>query len=125
MAKSPCATRKIYWVDYAVHRPPKIWGKQIIESTKSGYARFKPGVNRKRIDEGFYRQSRNGEFELNPSYVQIEECFSYYYDVGQIIGASSGKETQFVLIKWGTGGDVHGCPITKEELKTKYGVKNL
>ena len=47
---------------------------------------------------------------------------SYYKDVGEIIGASEGKETRFVYVEHLRYGDVHGCPITEDELR-KLGVK--
>ncbi len=77
---------------------------------------------RERIDSGFYGVDQDGEFHLDPRYVQIDECETYYFDYGEIVGASNGRETQYVLIKWGARGQVHGRPITAAELKNQYRV---
>jgi hypothetical protein len=41
----------------------------------------------------------------------------YYMDVGRIIGASDGAETQFVYVEYCKDGAVHGRPMTKDQLR--------
>ena len=36
------------------------------------------------------------------------------YDTGRIIGASEGKETQYVIVKTNSLGQYHGQPYAKE-----------
>jgi hypothetical protein len=46
----------------------------------------------------------------------------FYMDIGRTIGASAGIETSLVYVEYNTSGDVHGCPISPEELR-RLGVK--
>lgn len=46
----------------------------------------------------------------------------YCRHVGEVIGAAKGKSTEYVYVFWFQGGEVHGLPITPDELKRK-GVK--
>lgn len=43
----------------------------------------------------------------------------YYLNVGQIIGASKGRETSYVYAEFLRTGQVHGRPITDAELRQK------
>jgi hypothetical protein len=41
----------------------------------------------------------------------------YYMNAGRIIGASAGGETEFVYVEYNRLGDVHGRPITRQDLQ--------
>ncbi len=40
-----------------------------------------------------------------------------------VVGASNGEETDYVYVEWGSGGDVHGRPITRDELVKHKGMQ--
>ena len=45
---------------------------------------------------------------------------SYFFkDMGRIIGASDGQLVQFIFVKYNSSGDVHGQPISEQELRRK------
>jgi len=43
----------------------------------------------------------------------------YFMDIGRIIGASSGEETSVLYVEHLTSGEVHGRPITANDLRRK------
>jgi hypothetical protein len=43
----------------------------------------------------------------------------FWHEFGQIIGASCGEETKFVLVEWYVTGQFHGHPVTRKELDKK------
>lgn len=43
----------------------------------------------------------------------------YVRDVGDIVGASNQKQTNYILVKRHQSGPVHGYPVTVEELRRK------
>lgn len=43
----------------------------------------------------------------------------YWFDYGEIIGASKGEQTTYVLIEYHQNGNVHGHPVTWQELRDK------
>jgi hypothetical protein len=44
-------------------------------------------------------------------------------DLGFVVGASKGEETTWVYVEWAIAGDVHGRPITLEELRRTKGFR--
>jgi hypothetical protein len=44
---------------------------------------------------------------------------TFYMDTGTEIGASNGKPTTYIFVEWLSMGEVHGRPITVEELRKK------
>lgn len=43
----------------------------------------------------------------------------YWKKMRRIMGASQGKETQYIYVEYGNLGNVHGRPITPSELRAK------
>jgi hypothetical protein len=43
----------------------------------------------------------------------------YWKQMDHIVGASNGRETSYIYVEYGSMGNVHGRPITKEELRKK------
>jgi hypothetical protein len=41
----------------------------------------------------------------------------YWAEFGEVIGASRGEETKFILVEHHVGGHFHGHPVTWEELR--------
>jgi hypothetical protein len=46
----------------------------------------------------------------------------YFMDAGRIIGASEGREVQYIYVEYLTSGEVHGRPVTIEQLRKKGAV---
>lgn len=59
---------------------------------------------------------RNGT-ELNPGGARTKRCFFMRMD--SVVGASNGEETKYVYAEYLISGEVHGRPITAEELRRK------
>jgi len=49
------------------------------------------------------------------------ECHkrTFFRDMQRIIGASAGEKTQFIYVEYVNSGQVHGWPITEDQLKRK------
>lgn len=107
------------WTPYNYkHRPrARLAWKKIVARTLHSEAKYIPGMTdndhealeMKCVHEG-HLGGDNGSIRW------------FYLDTGQLIGASEGKETTIVYAEWNRLGDLHGSPITKEELK-KLGVQ--
>jgi DNA polymerase II small subunit/DNA polymerase delta subunit B len=42
----------------------------------------------------------------------------FWRDMGRTIGASNGRETEYIFVVYHLSGAVHGYPITEEELRS-------
>jgi hypothetical protein len=43
----------------------------------------------------------------------------FYRRHDQIVGASNGKRTEYIIVKYNSDGSVHGYPVTSDYLKSK------
>lgn len=87
------------------HSPSKnmTWG-DIVKSTKSGSAKYKPGINIESLERSVFKEGTpvtNGK----PWKVM---------DMGETVGASEGKPTQWIRVEE-SGGTIHGHPISLSE----------
>ncbi|EIE9118055.1 hypothetical protein Q1E06_003947 [Salmonella enterica] len=85
--------------------PPKnkSW-KDIIKSTKTGPAKYKPGINIKSVEYDVFNSETpvtNGK----PWKVK---------DMGEVIGTSEGKPSQWMRVEL-SAGTIHGHPISIDE----------
>jgi hypothetical protein len=100
------------------HRPRAgVPWNQIIKETTNNPAKYHPDIT----DD----KHKKLELDCVAKGQLIDESGSvrsYYMDVGYLIGASDGMETTIVYAEHGRSGDLHGRPITKEQL-AKAGVK--
>ncbi|NIE52507.1 type IV secretion protein Rhs [Pantoea sp. Ap-870] len=87
------------------HVAPKnsTW-KDVIKSTKSGPAKYKPGTDIESLERSVYK---NGESVSNGKPWKVK-------DMGEIIGASEGKESRWLRVEE-SGGTIHGHPISENE----------
>ena len=80
-----------------------IW-KDVIKSTKSGPAKYKPGTDIESLERYVYK---NGESVSNGKPWKVK-------DMGEVIGASEGKESRWLRVEE-SGGTIHGHPISQNE----------
>lgn len=78
--------------------------KDVIKSTKSGPAKYKPGTDIESLERSVYK---NGESVSNGKPWKVK-------DMGEIIGASEGKESRWLRVEE-SGGTIHGHPISENE----------
>ena len=94
---------------YKHNAPKNLSWKQVVESTKSGPAKYKYGTDIETLEKEALERGidvNNGK----PWKV---------YDIGNTIGAKSGIETQYIRVEISPEGTVHSHPITPDEFK-KY-----
>ncbi len=98
---------KVEWAqDYPKHRPqPRLSWKEIVESTRHGNARYKPGVNIEQLERLGWEQG-----------ISVKDGRWKVMDWGKIIGAKNGIETQYSRIEMTTN-TIHGHPIPYQEYK--------
>lgn len=102
------------WVLFKKHRPPprRSWW-EIVQATKHGNARYHPDlVNR--IEQLEMLCVRQGQLYGRRSVIR-----DFWLRFEFVVGASKGKETNYVTAEWHQSGPVHGRPITAEELRKK------
>lgn len=87
------------------HFPPKnkSW-KDIIKSTKTGPAKYKPDINIKSVE---YDLFNSGTPVTNGKPWKVK-------DMGEVIGASEGKPSQWMRVEL-SAGTIHGHPISIDE----------
>lgn len=87
------------------HFPPKnkSW-KDIIKSTKTGPAKYKPDINIKYVE---YDVFNSGTPVTNGKPWKVK-------DMGEVIGASEGKPSQWMRVEL-SAGTIHGHPISIDE----------
>lgn len=96
------------WTNHGFkHFPQKnmTWN-DIIKSTKSGPAKYIPGINIEELERSVYK---TGQPVTNGKTWKIE-------DTGRIIGASEGKESQWIRVEYSSG-TIHGHPISLNEFR--------
>ena len=84
--------------------PSNLSWKAIVESTKSGPAKYLPGTDIEALERSIHG---SGTSVTNGKPWKVK-------DVGKVIGACSGKESQWVRVEE-SGGTIHGHPITRGE----------
>lgn len=104
----PGPNPKVKWTNhgYKHFAPNNISWKAVIKSTKSGPAKYLQGADVEAIERFVWA---NGK-----SVTSGKEWKVYKFD--QIVGASLGKETQYIRVEY-SGGTIHGHPITEAEYK--------
>ncbi len=106
------------WKPYVKHMALKVpWKKAIDATRRPGSARYHPSVNQKELEMRCLAEGRVDEAALLTQGIR-----EYWMDCEQVIGASLGKETTFVFVQWQVCGDVnevHGRPITLQELRNR------
>lgn len=117
MAESERNWAEPKWQQYGKHRPPpNIGKKELIERTGQSegiayYHRFISLVEQEKMELAciangiFFREHRHKRM--------------YFMDTRHIIGASDGAETSLLYVEHLSGGEVHGRPITVDELRRK------
>jgi hypothetical protein len=102
------------WLSYRKHRPPPglSWA-EIVWATKEGPAFYHPNVVG-RIEELEMLCVRTGEELGGHAFVR-----DFWLRFDFVVGASKGEETHYFLAEWASSGDVHGRPISAEELRRK------
>jgi hypothetical protein len=114
------------WIDRKKHKPPPrvAWAKLVVDTAGSDTPAFycfdvdietlEMDCVRKGITQG--REIVKPENERHP-YIR-----EFWMHCGRIIGASNGKETEYMFAQWeacGSINEVHGRPITIEELRQR------
>jgi hypothetical protein len=85
---------------------------QIVKTTNNGPAKYRQDFTDSDHEELELRCIRTGTL-----IEEVGSVRSYYLDVGRIIGASNGLETSIVYAEHNRTGDVHGSPISPQELQ--------
>ncbi|MBP2194595.1 RHS repeat-associated protein [Pantoea cypripedii] len=87
------------------HVAPKnsTW-RDVIKSTKSGPAKYKPGTDIESLERSVYK---NGQSVTNGKSWKVKE-------MDEVIGASEGKESRWLRVEK-SGGTIHGHPISLNE----------
>jgi len=84
----------------------KVWNKGVIESTKSGDALFKPDIDLKALDMEVFKTGT-----IVPNKNVIVKKMDYP------IGATNGKETNFVKTYVDRDGAIHSVPINENDYR--------
>jgi hypothetical protein len=113
-------TKVFVAVDYPSHPRKNSWSKHIINRTENGSAVFKPGTpyTPKQFAD-LYKSATPIPVNTNP-----DEVSKFWKKFDFKVGASDGKETKYILIKRNCC-KLHARPISKQELRDNYKVKNL
>jgi len=98
---------------HRVHRLTK-W-KDAVEATKWDAAVYRPAMTDKEQESLEIGCIRDENF-LKERGVKR----AYWMDTGSMIGASNGEETTYIYVEHRREGDVHGRPMTRDQLK-KFG----
>lgn len=112
------------WATRAKHSPPgptANWTEVVARTgRRHGFARYAPATSIQQLEFGCIDHAldpddhpRQGA-EL-PARGHVRR---FYREMNFIVGASNGEETYFV-VEWTAAGDVHGRPITRDELLEK------
>ncbi|MDC9598588.1 RHS repeat-associated core domain-containing protein [Xenorhabdus anantnagensis] len=106
---TPCPTvDEPNWTNHGFkHFPQKnmSW-KDIVKSTKSGPAKYTPEINIEALERSVYK---TGQPVTNGKPWKVQ-------DMGEIIGASEGKPSQWIRVEY-SGGTIHGHPISLNEFR--------
>jgi hypothetical protein len=104
------------------HEAPRSWNKQAIKRTRNSFARFKPGIPDTPIQ--IAELYNNAEVTHSIPSNADDQVSNYWVEMQYVVGASAGKETRYVLIKYNAG-RVHARPVTFQELRNNFGADNL
>ncbi|MWV17459.1 type IV secretion protein Rhs [Pseudomonas sp. L-22-4S-12] len=99
---------EVKWTPHGYkHVPPKNkeW-PEVVKSTKSGPAKYKPGVDIEKLERGAYEI---GTSTTNGKPWKVQE-----YD--EVIGASEGKPSRWIRVEL-SANTIHGHPISEAEFK--------
>ncbi|OGY75451.1 MAG: hypothetical protein A2550_03625 [Candidatus Jacksonbacteria bacterium RIFOXYD2_FULL_43_21] len=98
-------SQRVEWMEYTRHLSPNnIPWKNIVEGTTSGVAKYRPGLNVEALERYVWEKGTQVTNGRNWKVMEFDET----------IGASAGKEVQWVRVEESAGG-IHGHPITKED----------
>ena len=122
------------WTPRRKHQAPGqnvAWSQVVLETgIRHGVARYLRGVNVQELEMSCidYALLTPEERRRFPSADQRGMCEelpavrtkrSFFCQMNFLVGASSGEETSFVYVEWHQAGDIHGRPITFDELIVK------
>lgn len=103
------------------HRPPPgvPWEDVVKATAGKKPARYHPTYSSDRVREELeLRCVRQGtELSMSGADPQTKRCF--FMRMNAVIGASNGEETEYVFAEYLVSGEVHGRPITVQELRRK------
>lgn len=108
------------WVPYKKHRPPPgvAWTTLVRDTGKpEGEAFYHP-----RVTVAEQEQMEMACIAPARLFREIGHKRMYFSDMGHIIGASSGEQTQYLYVEHLTNGQVHGRPATADDLRRKGAV---
>ena len=116
MPNGCCEERR--WNPRHKHLPParELWDKSIIVAQTGKPrqpARYSPRMTG-RIED--LELETVGQNELPQTRLNVHR---FWRNAGTEIGASNGKRTTYIYVECNMSGDVHGRPITRDELKKK------
>jgi hypothetical protein len=107
------------WESYPKHLPPpasrKEWAQVVRDTARKGH-------------KGYYHQNLIAEIEDLEMRCRREgqqlpyargPTRYYWLKLDRVVGASKGEETHYLLVEHAISGEVHGHPMTWQELKEK------
>ena len=105
------------WVRYKKHLPPQgiAWKELVAETGESGGEAY----YRHRMSEGEHRRIETECITPERLFRETGHKRMYYMDMEKLVGASAGQETNFLYVEYLSSGEVHGRPITVDELRRK------
>mgnify|MGYP001558570749 CR=1 FL=1 len=121
------------WRFYKRHRPPprEQWSKLVKDTSQSeAMAYYCPGFD----IETWEMECVNGALLKAKGNGVVNECHEivrdnphehvreFWMNCKQLVGASKGEETEYLFAQWevcGGTNEVHGRPMTKEQLKQR------
>ena len=109
----PDAPEQVKWKDYSKHKPErnKPW-EEIVEGTKNGgEAKYHPDIDIEKLEKEVWTNGIEVSSNNNTR-IKIQR-------INHVVGASNGKETNFIQVKY-SNGEIHGQPITEQEFNNRY-----
>ena len=123
--RPPPGFRPPSWArDYDKHHPlySENWNDVVRGTAGEGAARYHPSltlaeIERMEIDviAGANQQDQGQEI---PDKCTLTKRV-YWKCMNRIVGASRGKQTEYIFVEYAQSGDVHGRPIDEPQLKRK------
>ena len=110
----PNVPEQVKWNDNGSKHVPNrnLSWKEIVDGTKGDKkpAKYHPDINIEKIERDVWE---NGiEIKTN------DGTRAKIKDMGHVVGASKGVETQYVIVKY-SAGEIHGQPITHQEYRNR------
>jgi len=106
------------WIEYRKHLPPnperKKWAQVVKETAQPGHTSYYHPDMLGQIDRLELACQTDGLLLAERGPVRY-----YWCQFDGVIGASRGVETAFLLVEHHITGDLHGHPVTWDELKKK------